>query len=310
MEKEPISNQDGERVLDQEEYRKLAKELLLQAQQELPNEIKSEAKTAKKIQDQFIAVMERNADEGKRMSDEDLLAWEEDYAHSWDKIEEKIVQCGLEDNPEEQANLEYALFDKSYGNLTEPEQSALLRKTIEAQVGRFFVHRATELRKAIEASDSEDKEKELELFAKFTKLVEAHIDHKVQANERKKNDEETAKETEANRIKCHNELIRTLNALNKLCEKYGKTRFTPRDFWTTDSGISQSLVAPRMRLRIDRDAVEEYYAVAFQGKAKEAWYKLIDNNPQMLLDEKTKRDYFLRRDHFNGFWDDEQDESA
>ena len=69
------------------------------------------------------------------------------------------------------------------------------------------------------------------------------------------------------RIAALNSVIRHLNMLNELTEKYDTTRFTPRDFWTSERrGRTQEI---EKRLRYDSKAVEAYCSVAFSDEIAE-----------------------------------------
>lgn len=303
-------NQENEPISEEEIIRELAKKALEQEKQEAPSLINTEAHSIKRLEEQFAEALDRKASKGEYMSSKELGLWESDLAHSWEKIEDIISgNDEMENSLATQAKAEFPAFQI---DPTSEEYPTYISKTIEAQIGRFHHTRAEKLEQAILESNSETKQQDLGAIKAFTKLVLEHIRLKTEHDEKWETGGDAWESYDKHRTKVHNDTIRKLNELNALCEKYGTTRFTPRDFWTSDklSSDDKDNIAARRRARHDRDIVEEYYAIAFEKEMKESEYKLMENNPQMLLDEKAKIDFFLHHDHFNGFWDDEKDESA
>ncbi len=269
-----------------------------------PDEIHREAENIKTIERQFSERLDKIATEGKRMSDKELKIWESELASAWGRIDSKIQSNEeLSYDITKQADKEFPVF--SYAPTKDGYDKAV-HQTIEAQVGRFFHERERALRDAIESSDSDKKEKDLEAITEFTKLVDKHIQMKEETDAHWETGGDDWESFDRQRTRVHNDTIRALNRLNALSKQYGATPFTPRDFWPSDklSNSDKKDLATIRRARYDRDIVEEYYAIAFESKVKEAEERLIDRNPQMLEDEKTKRDYFLHRDHFKGDWDE------
>ena len=130
-------------------------------------------------------------------------------------------------------------------------------KTLEAQEGNFYFERMEELRSAIRAEGGEDAEEKIRSAQEFVRLANNHHNYVLMARESGVRDGiQFWNEMAA----AHNRVIRKLNDLNGMAEKYGTTRFTPREFWTNE--IQNRGGAVKEKCEADRAIVEAYYTVA------------------------------------------------
>ena len=204
----------------------------------------------------------RDKERGRETSKEEFLKWEQDYTQMWDRMLDNVHSVNMDMDSE--AKTEEPIFFS--------DDDKRIPETIEVQAGQYYMERNQELRDAIMASDSETKEKDLRTLGSFLRLVIEHVSFRYATPEEtrfKYTDGEQGFEND--RSRAHNEVIKCLNTLNDLAKKYGTTRFTPRNFWTSETKGQTKDIARRMKY--DRKVVIEYYTLAF-GKG---------------LDEEVKR---------------------
>jgi hypothetical protein len=236
----------------------------------LAEDVEYGAKYLKDLGDDFVDRMGKLASEKQRMSEAELLKWEEDYASQWNIIERVLNTVDMNNSTHEamvyQAKHEYKMFFSK-------SKDEDLRDTLEAQCGRFYRQRSLALREAIEKSNDEDKEADLKLLSGFYLAVYDHLDLKYLSKEdiRYKYGD-NYKAYDDSRTAAHNNAIKHLNAINGLAKKYHTTPFTPRNFWTSED--QDQTVEMSKRMRFDRDAVEGFYNIAFSEEVRKREHKL------------------------------------
>lgn len=140
-----------------------------------------------------------------------------------------------------------------------------LRKTIEAQAGRFHLDRMSALREAIQASDDDRAKYDLEYAQNFYSAIMKHLDFKYMSSTDIR--EYGYDAYEMDRTRAHNDAIKHLNGINDLAKKYHVRPFTVRNFWPSNIRRKKDQTpAIRDIMRYDRDLVEEYYAIAFSSE--------------------------------------------
>lgn len=208
------------------------------------------------LQMDFAKRLQTLKDQDASMSEQEYERWEDDFSDNWKQIEKQVHRHNLSSS--EEARAEEPMI--AYTSDTE------LHKTVEAQAGRFYHVRQTDLRQAIgQSSQPEDvKQKDLNFIRGFVTAVARHLDFKYMS----KSDinDYGPDRYESNRTRAHNEAIDYLNKLNDLARSYFVRPFTPREFWT--SGVSNATPEMKRRMRYDRDIVEEYYELAFTSDVK------------------------------------------
>ena len=221
--------------------------------------IESCAQDIADVQDYFRKKIKRNREEGKGdLSETDFCKLEKDFADQWSYIQRELsfleLNHGTQEGMEFEAEAERAMF-------VEKE----LDETIEAQAGRFFEERSRALREAIENSDSETKEKDLDTLGSFLTSVAEHLDYRYIGFEEMRDtygsSEYEMKRFDERRTDAHNNAIEHLNKLNHLAEKYGTTPFMARDLWTSKNQKQTPYMSKRMSY--DRHVFESYYTHAF-----------------------------------------------
>lgn len=183
-----------------------------------------------------------------------LAKYEEDIAYNWQRAEAATNKA----MSEQLIRSPYELADTQGLGVVEPHE------TVEAATGIFYEERMAELNSRVTATDpTEETAAEQQLmrqtWRKVMDYVEASTDYDFLHM-----DYDAYQQT---RRTCHNNMIRQLNALNLLAEKYGTTRFTPRNFMTND--FSYSARRDRggrlnRRANYDRETVLAYFQTVFQ----------------------------------------------
>lgn len=183
-----------------------------------------------------------------------VAKYESDIAYDWQRIETATSKA----MSEQLIRSPYELADTQGLGVVEPYE------TIEAATGIFYEERMAALNKEVAlATPTEETKAEQQLmrqtWRKVMDYVEAstdydflHMDYNAYQRTRRT---------------CHNNMIRQLNALNLLAEKYGTTRFTPRNFMTNDFSYSERRDRSgklNRRANYDRETVLAYFQTVFQ----------------------------------------------
>lgn len=247
------SNEDSSWEFSEEEKQQF---LERKKASELPSiEIFSE--NIKDLELGFAEQLQKSQKRGeKEMPKKEFLYWEQELRDEWLRLEKSFDRAGIYDY-KEQARLSDSLIPNSYRGVDSPN----VFKTIEAQSGNFYDDRRFELLQAINNSDDPEKEKDKEVIREFAGKVFAHVDYVNTDN--RFSDVNEGRSYDISRTAIHDDAIRCLNRLNDLAEKYGTTRFTPRNFWTSDKR-SEEVREAKDRAIYDRDIFEAYYYYAFR----------------------------------------------
>lgn len=201
---------------------------------------------------------------------ENVRRYENDLAIDWQRSEEAVAdlrQRGRGNGMYELAALQ------QLGSGVEPEE------TIEAASGIFYHERAEQLAQVLRAAGA-DGEADLKTMGltwrKVMNYLEATHDYDLL--------HEDYHSYQNGRRAAHNEMIRQLNTLNDLAERYQTPRFTIRNFMTNDFYYEARRDPGRAldhRANYDRESVMAYFALAFQqdfererkrGERKEQFY--------------------------------------
>lgn len=255
-----------DRILTIEEIRAFVKEYEARRIAEAPKEVEFYATQLQATERAFGDQLDRSKARGeKHIGKKEYEIWERDFHENWTRLQNQVHLGNLDANAE--ATAEAPMF------LSYNDQSVLSR-TIEAQAAHFFSERYMELVNAIRSSgDAKAKEDEAIVRGLYG-VASEHIAWRTMTVDEIKN--YGMKEADRARINSHNEVIRHLNAINDLAEKYNTTRFTARNFWPSNPDKKQP-PAIEHRLRNDRDIVEEYYQIAFEPEYRQAMKRLEDD---------------------------------
>ena len=183
-----------------------------------------------------------------------LAKYEDDIAFDWRKLDHATSRAqshNLLRSP-------YDLADVQNLGAVEPHE------TVEAATGIFYDERVNALRDQIAtAAPTPETEAEKELlrrtWSKVNNYINANRDYDLLR--------ESYDSYHNTRRHCHNEMIKQLNAINLLAEKYGTKRFTARNFMTNDFKYQQSRDRTGMlnlRANYDRETVLAYFRTAFR----------------------------------------------
>lgn len=201
---------------------------------------------------------------------ENVRRYENDLAIDWQRSEEAVAD--LRRRGRGNGLYELAALQK-LGSGVEPED------TIEAASGIFYHERAEQLAQALRAAGA-DGAADLKTMGltwrKVMNYLEATHDYDLL--------HEDYHSYQNGRRAAHNEMIRQLNTLNDLAERYQTPRFTIRNFMTNDFYYEARRDPGRAldhRANYDRESVMAYFALAFQqdfererkrGERKERFY--------------------------------------
>jgi len=192
----------------------------------------------------------------KEIEDEkEFKVWENDAKEAFDKMKK-------------------AEGDAEYTNKYEIDDAERLAKvdpskTIEAQSGKYYDERNRKIVEAIRSSENEDSAKDLDTVYNLHMLVASHIGAIMDYSNKK---EDTAIYN-SNRRAAHNRLIRGLNDINHIAEKYNVDRLVFRDFETNDFNYDKfrdKNGETNARAEYDRSIVESYARMAFSRDFKAA----------------------------------------
>lgn len=216
------------------------------------------AKEARDIELDFAKQLERAEARGEdTLPQKEFEIWEDDYQKTWSKLEKELGD-GYVPMDEEAAAKAPAIAYHS---------DAEFHKTIEAQAGHFYDERRKALQEAIAASDLPDQADDAGCFQRFQTAILTHLDFRYTDDlDAGSMSLEDYKAFESARIRAHNQVIKRLNDLNSLAEKYGTRRFTPRDFWTSE--VQDQTPAMSKLMYYDHYIVQEYYTFAFSATVK------------------------------------------
>ena len=255
---------EGDRELTPDEIRTFVQEYFKRRVEEAPSEAQFQATQIRGLEDAFAKQLERSESRGeKHIPKKEFEIWERDLREYWVRLQDQVQLGGLD--VYEEATAEAPMM-RVY------DDQSVLSRTIEAQAGHFFSERQTELLNAIWASGDEHSEEDAKIVRGFRRSVYDHIAYRTMSPEEVRS--YGARQADFERTRAHNTLIEHFNAINALAEKYGTTRFTPRDFWTSKLPKDKQTPEVAKRMRNDRDIVEEYYQIAFEPEYREAMQRM------------------------------------
>ena len=257
---QPESYGDEQDITDVRAMRQIAKSYFEKRRAMAPERAKNEARNLIGIQQGFIQQRKRDKERGRETSKEEFLRWEQDYAYTWDRLQEYASDGGL--GTSEQAEIEAPVFFT--------DEKTKLMETVEVQAAKYFEERSKELREAIMASEEKTKDTDLRILGSFFRSIMDHVNFRYMTpndiRDQYGDDVAAMQSFDRARTAAHNAVIKHLNELNRLAKKYNTTPFTPRDFWTSEASSRDPAVARRMKC--DRNTVEAYYTVAFSDDLK------------------------------------------
>ena len=221
------------------------------------------AKDIKETEKTFASRLKNLEAEGKSlMPRKEFEVWEDDFRDRWEKVQSGLEKSGLGSDRFSAVSLEDQIIPPSYKGQDNPNVGL----TIEAQSGKYFGSRYTQLLRAISAAPKEEKSATEAILRHFDAAVDEHLNYKYMAPEERRSF--SGQQYWAERSRAHNEVIETLNRMNALAETYGVRRFTPRDFWSGNFAPDKSRRTPEVedRIQYDRGIVEAYYDYAFSSE--------------------------------------------
>lgn len=257
MEHSPESKNPSEHAspTEWEQVAKMAKHINQRQAEKAPEYATELYKSALDVEKDFDRRRQTIESEGGEMSQKEFEKWEDALSNEISYAERELEKT--DGRLETVAECEQVMIFSA--NDTE------LHKTIEAQAGRFYHKRMMALREAIQSSNRENSEEDLNYAKDFYGTVIHHLDFKYMTPEEVRS--YGYEEYESGRTYAHNAAIKHLNGLNNLAKKYHVRPFTVRNFWPSNlrSKSDQTRAVSRV-MRYDRDLVEEYYAIAFSSE--------------------------------------------
>ena len=220
---------------------------------------------------------------------EDVAFWAEEYK----SIEKAFISNEIRDKDEFELwerdaaeafhKMEEAAAYSDFKNIYEKDNFEAIAKvapseTIEAKSGQYYKERNQLIIEAIkEKASEEDRDKELETVYGLHQLAAYHIEAQKDYDSRTRDPDQY----QAVRRAAHNNLIKGLNAINHIAEKYGAKRLIFRDFETNDFAYFRNLDNHgecEARAEYDRSCVENYIRIAFSRDFEAAERENIKTN--------------------------------
>ena len=238
-----------------EQVAKMAKQTIKREEEKAPEYATEFYKAALDVERDFDRRRQTIESEGDKMSQKEFEKWEDGLSNEIGYAERELGKT-----------------DRKLETVAECEQAMIfsandtdLHKTIEAQAGKFYHQRMAALREAIQSSNDENSEADLNFTKDFYGTVMNHLDFKYMTEEDIRS--YGYEEYESGRTHAHNAAIKHLNELNILAKKYHVRPLTVRNFWTSDlrDQPNQTPAVKRV-MRYDRYLVEKYYAIAFSSE--------------------------------------------
>ena len=181
--------------------------------------------------------------------------WEDEAKEAFDKVIKMESRVAFDSIYEKDATERLAAVDG--------------RKSIEAYAGNFYEERNQAILKKIRNSSNDDAEIDAKTVGDLHELVGAYIKSTKDFDLRQKSPEQY----QANRASKHNSIIRRINAINELAEKYEVKPLTFRNFKTNDFTYNKRLDysgETNARAEYDRSSVERYIRIAFAEDFRKA----------------------------------------
>lgn len=200
--------------------------------------------------------------------------YEDEVRSSWSQMENATSKA-------RRANAANDIYDIAdlqrigSGTLNAPE-------SIEAASSIFYNERVAALKQKIEqnAATPEEAESQIDLLGNTWSKVKAYLDATKDIETMHSN----INKYHSHRNTSHNAMIRQLNQMNDLAEKYQTERFTPRNFITNDYEYNEYRDKNHelyRRTRYDRDSVLGYFTGVFSDEFLRS-QKYIERNAGSL----------------------------
>lgn len=251
---ESLRGEEDDGVPDEwEQVTQLAKQFNAEQAEKAPERATEFFKAARSVERDFDRRRQTIESNGGKMSREEFEKWEDALSDEIKYAESELRKTDY--RLETVAGCKKAMIFSA--------NDAELHKTIEAQAGRFYHERISDLREAIQSSGNEQMQEELDYAKGFYNAVMAHLDYKYIPPD--EIGDFGYSRYDQGRTLTHNNAIKHLNGINDLAKKYHVRPLTVRNFWPGIIRETKPLDI-KMMMRYDRDLVEEYYAIAFSSE--------------------------------------------
>lgn len=190
---------------------------------------------------------------GKNLKEYEI--WEDEAKEAFDKVIEMESKVAFDSIYEKDATERLAAVD-GY-------------KSIEAYAGNFYNERNQAILRKIRSSSNDDAEIDAKTVGDLHELVGTYINSTKDFDLRQKSPEQY----QTDRASKHNNVIRRINAINGLAEKYEVRPLTFRNFKTNDFIYNERLDysgETNARAEYDRSSVEQYIRTAFAEDFRKA----------------------------------------
>jgi hypothetical protein len=244
-----------------EQVAKLAKQAYAEQVERAPEQATMFFKSALSVEKDFDRRRQAVESNGDEMTQKEFEEWE-------DALSDEI---GCAENELRKTDYTLETIAECERAMTHFAGDTELYRTIEAQAGRFYHERISNLREAIQSSGDKQAQEELDYIKGFYNTVMVHLDYKYMT--RDEIIDFGHKEYEDSRTLAHNNAIKHLNGLNELAKKYHVRPLTVRNFWPSDlREEKKQTAAVREVMQYDRHSVEGYYATAFSSEVQRREY--------------------------------------
>lgn len=244
-----------------EQVAKLAEQAYAEQVERAPEQATMFFKSALSVEKDFDRRRQAVESKGDEMTQKEFEVWEDELSDEIGCAENELRKTDhtLETVAECERVMTYFAGDTE------------LYRTIEAQAGRFYHERISNLREAIQSSGDKQAQEELDYVKGFYNIVMIHLDYKYMTRDEVM--DFGYEEHNKSQIFAHNNVIKHLNGLNELAKKYHVRPLTVRNFWPSDLREEKDqTVAVREVMRYDRHSVEGYYATAFSSEVQRREY--------------------------------------
>lgn len=259
---ESLKNKTDDQLPNEwEQVAKLAEQAYAEQVERAPEQATMFFKSALSVEKDFDRRRQAVESKGDEMTQKEFEAWEDELSDEIGCAENELRKTDytLETVAECERVMTYSAGDTE------------LYRTIEAQAGRFYHERISNLREAIQSSGDKQAQEELDYVKGFYNIVMIHLDYKYMT--RDEVIDFGRKEYEDSRTLAHNNAIKHLNGLNELAKKYHVRPLTVRNFWPSDlREEKKQTAAVREVMRYDRHSVEGYYTTAFSSEVQRREY--------------------------------------
>lgn len=246
----PIKREEelGKAALNLADLKEWQKERAEKHREETERELKYWANEYRTIEQAFV-----KQDIGDNLKE--FEKWEDDARDAFSRIGRAESEIIFESRYERDATEKLSVVDG--------------RESIEAYAGKFYAERNRALISAIRESGNKDADYDEDVVGSLHEYVADYI-RATKDTELRRMDVDDYTRRRRDR---HNDVIKSLNRINHIAEKYGARRLTFRDFETNDFLYRRDLDPygeTDARVEYDRTSVESYIRIAFSGEFREA----------------------------------------